>query len=105
MVGDKASFRWVVLLLAFLVNLCANGMIFSCMPPLYREIVKDIPMTHVQWGTVWGIGFFPMMIFTLIGGMYADRVGTRSIVGLSTIFMGIFGIGRAFLRIITICSG
>ncbi len=98
MVGNKASFRWVVLLLAFLVNLCANGMIFSCMPPLYREIVKDIPMTHVQWGTVWGIGFFPMMIFTLIGGMYADRVGTRSIVGLSTIFMGIFGIGRAFAQ-------
>jgi NNP family nitrate/nitrite transporter-like MFS transporter len=37
-----------------------------------------------------------MMIFTLVGGMLADRVGTRSIIGLATILMGIVGIGRAF---------
>lgn len=97
MVETKTSFRWVVLLLAILVNL-TNGMSLSCMPSLYREIVKDIPMTYAQWGTVWGASFVPMMIFTLIGGMYADRVGTRSIVGLATIVIGIFGIGRAFAQ-------
>jgi MFS family permease len=68
------------------------------MPSLYGEITRDIPMTYAQWGTIWGIIFIPMMIFTLIGGMYADRVGTRSIVGLATIVMGVFGIGRAFAR-------
>ena len=68
------------------------------MPSLYGEIIQDIPMTYSQWGTVWGICFLPMMIFTLIGGVYADRAGTRSIVGLATILIGILGIGRAFAQ-------
>jgi MFS family permease len=68
------------------------------MPPLYGEIVKEIPMTHTQWGTLWGITFLPMMVFTLLGGMYADRLGTKWIVGLATIAMGICGIGRAYAQ-------
>jgi MFS family permease len=98
LVENKTPFRWVVLLLAVLVNLFANGMSLGCMPSLYGEIIKDIPMTYAQWGTVWGASFVPMMIFTLIGGMCADRIGTRTIVGLATIVMGIFGIGRAFAQ-------
>jgi MFS family permease len=95
---NKSPFRWVVLLLTVLVNLCANGMNLSCMPSLYGEIVRDIPMTHTQWGAVWGASFIPAVIFSLIGGMCADRVGTRSIVGFAVILTGIFGIGRAFAQ-------
>jgi len=95
---NQSSFRWVVLLLTVLVNLFACGMSVNCMPPLYGEIAQVIPMTHTQWGTLWGISFLPMVIFTLLGGMYADRVGTKWIVGLATIAMGIFGIGRAFAQ-------
>lgn len=98
MIENKASFRWVVLLLTVLVNLFAGGMSVNCMPPLYGEIAQEIPMTHTQWGTLWGISFLPMMAFTLLGGMYADRAGTKWIVGLATIAMGIFGIGRAFAQ-------
>lgn len=68
------------------------------MPSLYREIALEIPMTHTQWGTLWGITFVPMMVFTLLGGMYADRLGTKWIVGLATIAMGICGIGRAYAQ-------
>jgi MFS family permease len=80
------------------VNLFAGGMGVNCMPPLYGEIAQEIPMTHTQWGALWGISFLPMMIFSLLGGMYADRVGTRWIVGFATIAMGVFCIGRAFAQ-------
>lgn len=95
---QKLPFRWVVLLLAVLVNLFVIGMGLSCMPTLYGEIVQTIPMTYTQWGTIWGIRSVPMMVFTLIGGMAADRIGIRVTIGLATIFMGIFGIGRAFAQ-------
>lgn len=98
MIENETSFRWVVLLLTVLVNLFAGGMSLNCMPPLYGEIAREIPMTHTQWGALWGSSFLPMMVFSLLGGMYADRVGTRWIVGLATIAMGVFGIGRAFAQ-------
>jgi len=95
---NKSPFRWVVLLLTVLVNLCANGMNVSCMPPLYGEIAREIPMTHTQWGAVWGVSFVPTVIFTLVAGICADRIGTRLIVGFAVILMGVFGIGRAFAQ-------
>lgn len=98
MTENKTSFRWVVLLLTVLVNLFACGMSVNCMPPLYGEIAQEIPMTHTQWGALWGVSFLPMMVFTLLGGMYADRIGTKWIVGFATIAMGVFGIGRAFAQ-------
>lgn len=98
MTENQSSFRWVILLLTVLVNLFASGMSVNCMPSLYGEIAIEIPMTHTQWGTLWGITFLPMMIFTLLGGMYADRLGTRWLVGLATIAMGICGIGRAYAQ-------
>jgi MFS family permease len=81
-----------------LVNLFANGMSLSCMPSLYGEISQDIPMTYAQWGMIWGMRSMPMMIFALLGGMVADRLGIRAVVGLSAIFMGLFGISRAFAQ-------
>jgi AAHS family 3-hydroxyphenylpropionic acid transporter len=66
------------------------------MPTLYSEIARDIPMTYTQWGTIWGIAYVAMMIFSLMGGMAADWLGIRLVVGLATISMGVFGIGRAF---------
>jgi MFS family permease len=96
LVIEKKPYRWVVLALAVLVNLVACGMNQSCMPTLYREITRDIPMTYVQWGIVWGIGSVAMMLFSLVGGMLADWTGIRYTVGLATVAMGVFGIGRAF---------
>ena len=97
MIEQKPPFRWIILLLAVLVNLFVNGMSSSCMPSLYGEINKDIPMTYAQWGTVWGIRSVPMVLFALIGGMSADRLGIRSVVGLAVVLMGVLGIGRAFV--------
>jgi hypothetical protein len=47
---EKHPFRWVVLLLTVLVNMFVCGMSLSCMPTLYSEIARDIPMTYTQWG-------------------------------------------------------
>jgi len=111
MTVKKLPFRWVVLLLTVLVNLFVGGMNQSCMPSLYGEITKDIPMTHAQWGTVWGIGSVAAMAFSLIGGMSADWLGIRFVIGIATIFMGIFGIGRALtsnflqLAVLMFCIG
>jgi nitrate/nitrite transporter NarK len=66
------------------------------MPTLYSEIAREIPMTYARWGTIWGIGYVAIMIFSLLGGMATDCLGIRAVVGLATISMGVFGIGRAF---------
>ena len=96
MIEEKLPFRWVVLLLVVLVDMCVTGMVFSCMPSLYGEITKDIPMNYTQWGGIWGVGAIASMIFSLIGGMYVDRLGIRIIGSLSAVLTGIFCIGRAF---------
>ena len=64
------------------------------MATLYSEINKTIPMTYAQWGVVWGMVSIAMMLFSIPGGMTADRVGVRRCVGMATIVLGIIGGGR-----------
>jgi len=64
------------------------------MATLYGEINKTIPMTYAQWGVVWGMVSIAMMLFSIPGGMTADRVGVRRCVGMATIVLGIIGGGR-----------
>lgn len=92
--SKKSSFRWVVLFVGFVLELFAIGMGWTCMATLYGEISKAIPMTYAQWGVVWGMVSVAMMLFSIPGGMTADRVGIRRCVGVATIVLGLIGGGR-----------
>ncbi|KAA9021027.1 MFS transporter [Niallia endozanthoxylica] len=101
---------WVVIVLLFLLTVISNAdkaiIGFASVP-----IMKELGLNAEQWGIVGSVFFLLYSISAVLGGMLADKVGTRvviagmviiwSLVQFSTLFMSSF----AFLLITRIILG
>jgi len=83
---QKRAFRWIVLALMFL-SLFAAAMSMQCIPPLFSEIINDIPLSKAQMGTVMGVITLASLFFAPIGGALSDKLGCRWAFGLSGIIV------------------
>ena len=61
---------------------------------LFDEIATELSLSLVQVGIIWGISSFTGMFVGLLGGILADRFGTRVILTLACLGVGIFGASR-----------
>jgi len=82
----KSSFRWIVLALLFLSMLIAT-MSMNCIPPLFKEIMEEIPLTKVQMGTVMGVITLASLFFAPLGGGLGDKFGPRWTLGLAIVII------------------
>lgn len=92
---QKNSFRWVVLALLFL-SLFTAALSMQCIPPLFSEIVKQIPLTKAQMGTVIGVLTLASLFFAPIGGALCDKLGSRWALGLAAVIVAASGAFRYF---------
>ena len=60
------------------------------MPPLFPEISRELGLTYTQIGSVWGAHSLGMLLFSLIGGVIADRFGVKNVLSVSLVFAAIF---------------
>ena len=90
MEDTKSGSRWVVLGL-----LCLN--LFFCfvgtqiIPPLFSEIMKEIPLSAAQMGMVIGVIPLASLLFAPLGGGLSDKLGSRWVFAAGAVFVAVAG--------------
>lgn len=90
------SYRWVMLALCALTPLCVMTLPNMSLPPLFATISRDLHLSLVEIGMIWGIGSFAGIFFALIGGTLGDHFGTRNTLFVTCFLTGLFGLTRSF---------
>ena len=93
-VNGKSSgqnYRWYVLSLAALTFTFVIAAPTMCMPVLFEEISKDLSLSLVQIGTVWGIAPLAGLFVVLIGGLLGDRFGVKRVLSAACFLAGLAG--------------
>lgn len=94
--NTESNYRWYILFLLGLSGSLAFAMPQMCMPVLFKEISEELNLSLVQIGTVWGLVPFAGLFVILLGGMLADRFGTKRILVIGCFLAGVAGISRGF---------
>lgn len=85
------NYRWYLLGLSAATSTFVSAIPFSCMPVLFPEITKDLGLSLVQMGTVWGMASLAGVFVSLAGGVIGDRFGLRWVLFVSCLLVGITG--------------
>ncbi len=93
---QKLNFRWLVLILLFL-NIFFATISMNCIPPLFKEIFEQIPLTKAQMGSVMGVLTLASLFFAPIGGGVSDKIGSRWALGVSVLIVAIAGASRFYV--------
>jgi len=87
----QPGYRWWILALATVTGTFVSAIPLSCMPVLFKEISDDLGLNIVQIGTVWGLGNLAGIFVSIIAGLLSDRFGTRRILSIFCVLVGITG--------------
>ena len=88
---EGINYRWYILVLGALTNTLAVAIPAMCLPVLFSEISRDLHLSLVQIGFVWGIGALPGILTVLVGGAIGDRFGPKRVLTLSCFLAGLAG--------------
>jgi len=92
---NRTLYPWLVLVLLYL-NIFFGTMAGNCMPPLFSEILKEIPMSKTQMGAVMSMFLVASVFCSPILGALSDKIGCRWIIGISGIIVATAGGLRYF---------
>ncbi len=105
-VGGQGNYRWYLLALSTATSTFVTAIPFACMPVLFPEISKDLGLSLVEIGTVWGIVSLAGVFVSLAGGIIGDRFGMKSVLGIACLLVGITGalrgLSTSFVMLTTI---
>jgi len=104
MTEQPPRFRWLVLALLFLNIFCAT-LAMQCIPPLFKEIEQQIPMTKAQMGMIMGALTLASLVFAPIGGALSDRIGSRWAFGMAILIIAGGSVLRAAAGSVTALIG
>jgi len=88
-------YRWVMLALAWLLNL-AFGTVQSSIAPLVTPILADLHISYSQMGVILGAWPLTYMVTASIGGAIIDRWGIHKSLFLGTVIIGLSASLRYF---------
>ncbi len=89
--SNGSNYKWYILTLATLTHTFAVAMPWMSLPVLFKEISKDLDLSLVQIGTVWGMIPLAGMFIVLIGGLLGDRFGVKRILSTFCFLAGLAG--------------
>lgn len=78
----QAPDKWLVVLMANLVFVGAVGMPFTAMPVLFSSVTRELQLTLVHVGMIWGALPLGVALFSILGGLLGDRFDLRKVIGL-----------------------
>ena len=78
-----------------LVNAVGGGFAWSVIPVLMPAIAKELSLSHLAGGLVWGAAPLGIAIAAPAGGAAVDRFGSRRVVALALVFGAIACAARA----------
>jgi len=93
---SDSNYRWFVLTLAGLTATLVIAAPTMALPVLFHEMAEDLGLSLVQIGAVWGIGSLAGVLAALVGGAIGDRFGTKRILAIGCLALGVAGASRGF---------
>jgi ACS family glucarate transporter-like MFS transporter len=91
---EKASYRWPMLGYLSVINLVFNGIAVNVIPPLFPRISQELNLNYAQIGSIVGALALGMLLFSLVGGVIADRFGIKKVISIAMLFASIFAGAR-----------
>jgi MFS family permease len=88
-----SNYRWYVLLLVSFTFFFANAE-RMCLPVLFQEILRELDLSLVQIGMVWGMDPLAGVFVSIFSGLLIDRFGVKRTVTVIIFFVGVFGLLR-----------
>ncbi|WP_255195940.1 MFS transporter [Halorarius litoreus] len=82
-------YRWVVLVVAFLVHATCIALIWQAVPPLKQAMAPDLGTPWQQVVVVYAAVSFGLVFTQLPGGALGDKYPVRYVVGLGAVFAGL----------------
>jgi len=92
--STKSRYRWLILALSASTFAFVVAIPTMCMPVLFEEIGRDLNLSLVQIGTVWGMVSLAGMFVVLFGGLLGDRFGARRVLTVACLLAGLAGASR-----------
>jgi len=80
------SNRYKILVTVFLATF-VFGMVLQSIPPVLTTIIEDLKFSHTQGGLLISLFALPGIIFSIPGGMLADRYGPKKVGMVSLLLM------------------
>lgn len=90
----NSRYRWFMLALAALTHTFVMGMPTMSLPVLFPEIARDLGLTLVEVGIIWGISSLTSIVTALLAGAVGDRIGAKNTLMIACILAGILGAAR-----------
>ncbi len=94
--GNRPEYKWYILTLVSLTAIFIMAMPTMAIPVLFKEISEDLNLSLVQVGATWGIMALSGMFAILVGGLLADRYGSKRVLVTGCFLAGLAGILRGF---------
>jgi MFS family permease len=91
-----ASYKWLILTLSTFTFTFVVAIPSMSMPVLFAEISRDLGLSLVQVGWIWGIGSVMGILVGIVGGSIGDRFGPRRTLAVACVLMGVAGASRGF---------
>ncbi len=95
MEDSKSGFRWFILFL-LCINVFFAFVGTQIIPPLFSEIMKEIPLSAAQMGMVIGVIPLASLFFAPLGGGLSDKLGSRWVFAAGAVFVAAAGGLRYF---------
>jgi MFS family permease len=83
---------------AFILGCSISFFVFavatSALPVLFSEIARELDLSIVQVGVVWGASSAAGIVSIIVAGLLADRYGVRRVLAVFCVMAGVFGAVR-----------
>ncbi len=89
--NPSTQYKWYILSLGTLSHIFAVGAASFGMPVLFSEISRDLDLTLVQLGAIWGVVSLAGLLASFAGGILGDRFGCKRTLAAACLLAGIFG--------------
>ena len=93
---EKPKYRFVLLAITFLVNCISVGFAWMCIPILLPTIEKVFQLGGTEAGLLLSSYVIAIAIAVIPAGIFADRFGFKTGIGLGALIIGVFGLLRGF---------
>ncbi len=92
--SEKPPYRWAMLGCLSGINLIYNGIATNIVPPLFPRISQELSLNYAQIGSIVGALALGMLLFSLVGGVIADRSGMKKVLSIAMLLASIFAGAR-----------
>jgi len=87
--GSRFHYGWIVIFTGMLATIAAHGFGRMSYTLILPEMKEGLGLSYTQAGLLSTGNFIGYLLFAIIGGFLASRYGTRRVISLSLVLMGI----------------